>query len=173
MDRNLEALVSSSELYKEQEVAVKRLQLDLVKRNTQEMIASLKQRSELSRELQLKELKGMKTMNLARLFVGTKVDYMVLKYITSLKKRVLERQDGTAKLQTEKMIASIIKKLEFNRSLKNVAVERKAKAKKSTKLSGTQSQMKPLEDTDDNLELPSPTSAARASRPSFYSRLLR
>lgn len=173
IDRNLEALVCSSELYKEQETALERLQLDLVKRNTHDMIVQLKQRSELSRELQLKELRGMNTMNLAQLFVGTKADYMVVKYIASLKKRALERQDETAKLQTEKMIASIIKKLEFNKSLKNVAVERKPKAEKSRKHGDSLSKLKPLKDIDDSLEPLSPTVAPRGPRPTFYAQLLR
>ena len=36
------------------------------------------------------------------------------KYISKLKKKVMEQQDATAQMQNEKMITTIIKKLKFN-----------------------------------------------------------
>lgn len=88
----------------------KKLELDMVKQNARDMLQSLQEKTAVQREIQEKELKNMRADTFAKFFMGSKVDYLQSKFITTLKKKAMERKDEAIQAQNEQLIAQILKK---------------------------------------------------------------
>ena len=71
----------------------------------------------------MRQLKGMRAANWSQKLFGANVDYLVSKYIGIIKSRVIEREDETLRDMTEKMVTSIVKKSNFNKSFKAADVD--------------------------------------------------
>jgi len=52
----------------------------------------------------------MRADTFAKFFMGSKVDYLQSKFITTLKKKAMERKDEAIQAQNEQLIAQILKK---------------------------------------------------------------
>ena len=65
---------------------------------------------------------------------GQNRDALVLKFISKLKKKVMERKDEEAQKQKENFIKSVIKKMDFNSVIKhtNIEIEEKKKPANAT-----------------------------------------
>ena len=90
VDQDLETLIINDEYFEELEKAKEKVEINKIKMKTTEMIDNLKQKSDVAREEQLKELKGLRAVNFAKYFVGTKADFLVSKYLTTIKEKVQE-----------------------------------------------------------------------------------
>ena len=111
IDKNLELIVSSSEAYLHVEAGTKQLELDSIKRKSRDMINSLRDKTKIpERDQRLQHLKGMRAGNWSQKLFGANVEYLVLKYISTVKSRVFAREDKALQDMTEKLVTSIIKK---------------------------------------------------------------
>ena len=84
----------------------------------------------------------MRADNFAKLFAGARKEYMILKFITTLKKRVLERQDAAVNEQKDRLVADILKKQNFNKGYQKADMVVRAPPAQKLK-QGNRSKMQP------------------------------
>ena len=67
-----------------------------------------------------KEKKNDAAQSIASLFFGSRIDYLVRKFVNKLKMKVRERKDLTIMEQNEKLIENIMKKKAFNENFQSM-----------------------------------------------------
>ena len=116
MDDNVDKHLALSGIYDEAiEKTRQQQQLAEIKRHVEDTLADLQDRARQIREVALtKERKTRAAQSMASLFLGSKTDYLVRKFVNKLKMKIRERKDLTIIEQNEKLIENILKKKAFN-----------------------------------------------------------
>ena len=90
IDQNLDILLNSGEHYKRLENSDRKREIDMIKKNSLEMLNKLQEKSkQYAEKNQL--VQKEKLDKYAKYLVGTRIDNIQLKYLTNLKRLVAQR----------------------------------------------------------------------------------
>lgn len=123
VDDNLELILCSSEVHEHIEESMKgKRDMDFVKALAQDMMADMEGKAAAKRQAQLKKVREARRQQILQQFLGSKVDFLVRKFVANLRAAVQKRKDKAVLEQTEGMIEDILKEHQFKNQFKKVDV---------------------------------------------------